>query len=497
LPARPQTTTLPQPGATAARPGLDSGNEGESVIFEPMRAGTFRGILIFVMASAILAASGSVARAADKASQAQNVMEVVVQATPLPGPTVDLDAIPGNVQTLSAADLSRAGSASLTSALNSELGSINVNDDLNDPYQPDILYRGFEASPVLGTPQGLAVYENGVRINEAFGDTVNWDLIPSIAINNVELVSSSAVYGLNALGGAISVGMKNGFNYQGEDFELSGGSYGNRNAIAEFGANSGPYGLYVAGQALDSDGWREFSSDRLRNLYAVLSVHSDAGTLDLSFTRANDALDGQGPTPVQELAVNRSLVFTGPQANDNTVNFLTLNGTLRLPSQWSLQTVLYYRDYSQGVSNGNTTDYMACETPAGILCQPDGVTPLTDAAGQTLPDISDAGALTIGENDFEQIRAWGRGATLQASNASQIFGHTNRFTAGFAVDYASTHYYTGAQIGLLNSQLVVLPSDLLVYTPENSAAAIANGDPTPLSVDSTRVSARISPTPSI
>ncbi len=31
---------------------------------------------------------------------------------------------------------------------------------------------------MLGTPQGLAVYQNGVRINEVFGDTVNWDLIP-------------------------------------------------------------------------------------------------------------------------------------------------------------------------------------------------------------------------------------------------------------------------------------------------------------------------------
>jgi iron complex outermembrane recepter protein len=449
-----------------------------------MRRGACHGAVILMLVSGAFAVCEGVAGAADAAPPAQTITEVVVQATPLPGPTVDLDAIPGNVQTLSAADLSREGSASLTTALDSQLGSINVNDDLDDPNQPDILYRGFEASPVLGTPQGLAVYEDGVRVNEAFGDTVNWDLIPSIAINTVELVSSSAVYGLNALGGAISVDMKNGFSYRGGDLELSGGSYGNRSAIAQFGANSGPFGLYVAGQALDSAGWREFSSDRLRNVYAVFSVHSDAGTLDLSFTRADDLLDGPGSAPVQELAVSRSLVFTGPQANDNTVNFLTLNGTLRLPSQWSLQTVLYYRDYSQSVSNGNTTDYMACTSEPGILCQPDGVTALTDASGQALADISDAGALAIGENDFEQIRAWGRGATLQASNTSRLFGHANRLTAGVAVDYASTRYYTGTQIGLLNSQLIVLPSGLFVYTPENSAAAVANGDPIPVSVDS-------------
>lgn len=426
----------------------------------------------------------SVVQAASKPAAHADLQQVVVTATPLPGPTLKVDQIPGNVQILSASNLSSQGSASLTTALNSQLSSVNVNDNLDDPFQPDILYRGFEASPVLGTPQGLAVYENGVRINEAFGDTVNWDLIPSLAINQVELVSSSAVYGLNALGGAISIGMKNGFNYQGGTIELSGGSYGDRGATAQFGTHSGALGLYVAGRALDSTGWRNFSSDRLRDVYAAFSVRTAAGSLDLSFTRANNLLGGQSAAPVQELAVNRSLTFTGPQSNDNALDFLTLNGTLRLPRHWSLQTVLYYRDFSQSVQNGNSTSYTACTSPPGVLCQPDGVTPLTNAAGQPLADISDNGSRYIGENDFEQIHAWGRGITLQASNSARVFGHTNEFTLGLAVDYASTTYYTAAQIGVLNSQRIVLPSNLLVYTPENSAAALANGDATPVSVDS-------------
>jgi outer membrane receptor protein involved in Fe transport len=132
-----------------------------------------------------------------------NLQTIEVTATALPGTAIGIDKIPGNVQVLSSADLTREGSASLTGALNSGLSSVSVNDDLDDPFQPDILYRGFEASPVLGTPQGLAVYQNGVRINEAFGDTVNWDLFPDIAIDQVELVSSNPLYGLNALGGAI------------------------------------------------------------------------------------------------------------------------------------------------------------------------------------------------------------------------------------------------------------------------------------------------------
>jgi iron complex outermembrane recepter protein len=414
----------------------------------------------------------------------EKLQAIVVTATAIPGTRITIDKIPGNVQVLSAADLTRDGSASLTNALNSNLSSISINDDLDDPFQPDILYRGFEASPVLGTPQGLAVYQNGVRINEAFGDTVNWDLFPDIAIDQVELVSSSPVYGLNALGGAISVTMKNGFTYQGTDVELSGGSYGQRALAGQAGFNSGVFGFYVAGRALDWDGWRWFSNDKMRDLYAVSSIHTDTATVDLSYSHADNTMNGQGSAPVQELEVNRSLVFTGPQNNINTLDFVTLNGTLKLTDTWSLQSVLYYREFEQTVSNGNTTDYEACTNTPGILCQPDGVTPLMNAAGQTLPDISDGGTVYIGENDFEAINAWGRGATLQIADDQLVFGHENQFTLGAAVDYASTNFFTGTQIGVINPQLIVLPSNLYVYTPENSPGAIANGDPTPISVDS-------------
>jgi len=365
---------------------------------------------------------------------------VTVTATAIPGATIDIDKIPGNVQIVTSDDIRRDGGASLTGALNANLSSVSINDDIDDPFQPDILYRGFEASPVLGTPEGLAVYQNGVRINEAFGDTVNWDLFPVVAIDKVELISSSPVYGRNALGGAISVTMKNGFSYQG--------------------------------------------GDRMRDIYIALSMHTDALTIDLSYTRSDNVMEGQGPAPIQELALNRSLVFTGPQNNTNDLNFFTLNSSYKVTDTWSVQSVFYYRQYYQSVSNGNTTDYIACTNTPGILCQSDGLTPLTNAAGQTLPDISDNGAYLLGENDYEYINAWSRGTSLQVNNNDSIFGHDNEFTIGAALDYASNTYYTGAQIGLLNAQLIVLPSDLIVDTPENSAAASAFGDPVPVSVDS-------------
>ena len=165
----------------------------------------------------------------------------VVATAPLPGAGIDRAKVPANIQSLSAADLARDSVSSVTNALADRAGSININDTLGSDFQPDVLYRGFAASPVLGSPQGLAVYQNGVRINETFGDTVNWDLVPDIAIDRLDIVGSNPVYGLNALGGAVVVTMKNGFTYQGFEAEALGGSFGERGGDFQFGKEAGGF----------------------------------------------------------------------------------------------------------------------------------------------------------------------------------------------------------------------------------------------------------------
>jgi hypothetical protein len=92
---------------------------------------------------------------------------------------------------------------------------VSTSDQQGNSFQTDIRYRGFAASPVPGQPQGIAVYLNGVRINEAFGDTVNFDFIPTNAIDRADIQSNNPVFGLNALGGALNLQMKNGFTFQG------------------------------------------------------------------------------------------------------------------------------------------------------------------------------------------------------------------------------------------------------------------------------------------
>jgi iron complex outermembrane receptor protein len=408
---------------------------------------------------------------AQSATQTNLVETVtVIGTTPLPGTGIDVDKLPLETETLNAADLDREGAASATTALNDELGSVNINDNLDDPFQPDIQFRGFEASPVLGTPAGLAVYQNGVRINEGFGDTLNWDLLPDPAIGRIDLLSASPVYGLNALGGAVIVSMKNGFDFDGVQADASGGSWGQRQGSVQYGTNDGALGFYAAGRWLDEDGWRERSPDSLRQLYADLSYRAERLSLDFSYTADDNRLSGESATPVQELAVDRSLIFTSPQANANRLQFLTLNASYAVGNSLTLQGNAYYRDFHQSVVNGNTTDDTACTAPAyaGFLCQADAATPLFDRSGSLIPDLSQGGTIPLGENDFEDIATAAEGGTLQVADTDAIFGHSNQLTLGGSLDRDSIAFGSRAELGTINPQLVVGQSGIFVSTPEGT-----------------------------
>ena len=113
--------------------------------------------------------------------------------------------MPANVQVYSSKELGRQRQGNLAEFLESNSTSISVNAAQGNPYQLDIAFRGFTASPLVGVPQGLSVFQDGVRINEAFADVVHWDLLPQNAIASMTLLpGSNPVFGLNTLGGALA-----------------------------------------------------------------------------------------------------------------------------------------------------------------------------------------------------------------------------------------------------------------------------------------------------
>ncbi len=186
----------------------------------------------FTGASLILALAGfALARGAacaeNPAEQLETPAVEVIGVTPLPGLGVPAAQVPANVQAVTGAEIMRQHPLNLPEFMSQRLSGVSVNENQGNPFQPDLTYRGFAASPLLGTPQGISVYQDGVRINEPFGDTVNWDLIPTSAISTINLIpGSNPLFGLNTLGGALSIRTKSGAQYPGAAAALQGGSFG-------------------------------------------------------------------------------------------------------------------------------------------------------------------------------------------------------------------------------------------------------------------------------
>src|SRR3954451_12387070 len=213
---------------------------------------------------------------------------VVYPTTPISGSGIDVDKVPASVNVVDAAQIDRVRSANIADALQRYVPSIIVNEVAGNPFQPDVQFRGFVASPVAGTPQGLAVYQNGVRVNEAFGDTVNWDLIPTAAIRSVTVVTNNPAFGLNALGGAINVQMKDGFNYQGAEINTMGGPFGRIQSSAQYGKKVDNFAVYAALEGVRDNGFRNFSESAIRRFYGDVGYRTDSSEFHLNMGVANN-----------------------------------------------------------------------------------------------------------------------------------------------------------------------------------------------------------------
>ena len=236
---------------------------------------------------------------------------IVIGNTPLQGFGVPLNQIPSNVQTANSADLQRQQTLDTADYLNNNFSGVNVSESAGNPFQIDIYYHGFTASPLLGTPEGLSVYVDGVRVNESFGDTVNWDLIPESAINTVSLISgSNPVFGLNTLGGALSIQTKSGHDNPGTEIEAYGGSFGRRSVEAETGGNLGAFDYFFTGNYFDETGWRNVVNSRVWQGFAKIGWQTETTDIDLSYTYADKFLYGDGSTPLSMLYYQREQTYT-------------------------------------------------------------------------------------------------------------------------------------------------------------------------------------------
>ena len=378
---------------------------------------------------------------AGAAAPASALETVVVTASPLQ-PASD-DAASGHVQSLTAADLDQFGAADLLGAVSRQLSGVSLADAQGNRFQSDLSYRGFAASPLVGSAQGLAVYVDGVRFNQPFGDNVEWSLIPDLAVARVSLESPNPAFGLNALAGSLSVSLKNGFDAGGLEAEVEGGSFGHGEAAVEAGGEEGGAAAYAAVSLVHDDGWRQDSPTSLARAFASLAWRGPDFDLRLDAIGAANDLTGDGTTPIELLAVKRNAVFTHPDETRNLFGLVTLNGSLRLADGFSLSGNVYADVLSRHTANADASDAAPCGAPdTGDLCLDDGAL-LRDSQGLPIADFLSGGP-------YAQLNLT-RTATLAGGGALESRYRTGslELLGGMSLDRGQTGFAASTRIGAL------------------------------------------------
>ena len=394
----------------------------------------------------------------------------IIGTMPLPGLNLPRERIPANVQTLDSAAATGTDSVNLSDALNRRLGSVFVNEIQGNPFQPDINFRGFTASPLLGTPQGLSVYLDGVRINQPFGDVVSWDLIPRAAIASVTLMpGSNPLFGLNTLGGAFSIRTKDGLHAPGTSVQVLAGSYNRQELVFEHGGHDASgWHWYVTGTGFKESGWRDASPTRLGQLFAKAGWSNARTDLSLSASLAPSRLTGNGLQEQRLLARDYASVYTTPDQTRNRSLLFNLAGSHALGDDVQLSGNLYYRKIRTATLNGDLNDdaldqsvYQpgAAERAALAAAGYTGVPASgANAANTPFPSWRCIANVLLDDEPAEKCngllnrsdsRQHNYGASAQATLSGALGGYRNQFTIGAAFDASRVDFRQATQFGYL------------------------------------------------
>ena len=411
----------------------------------------------------------------------------VISITPIQGSGVTLDRIPSNIQTVNQNDIKENKNFTVTESLNKKTAGISISNLNSSPMQNDINFRGYVAGPLLGTAQALAVYQNGMRVNESFGEVVQWDLVPEFAINSMQVFpGGDPVFGQNAIGGAISMEMKNGFTFTGAETQLSGGSFRRTNEIIEYGANNGNYAVYVGGNFNYETGYRKESESYLENLFTDLRYRGENTEFFINLGQAYTDLNGNGAVPLALMDLEgRDAVYTYPD-NTHNKNYYLLGGVNHfINDSHSIQANYYFRhmerrnyngdefegsDCGKGFDNSGAANNLVClefedssTASTNFLLTPGGTTINYDSLGYELESS---------ENEIESIGAINRSNTktnafgfgVQSTQDTSLNEKFNTLITGLTYDYSKNSFGSSTELAVLQSDRGVVGTGVMVDT---------------------------------
>ncbi len=360
----------------------------------------------------------------------------IVGTTPLPGVGTPLSQVPANVQTATDRKLEALPTPALPDFLDSGTGSVVSATSQGNPFQSDLSFRGFTASPLLGTPQGLSVFVDGVRVNESFGDIVNWDLVPKNAISSVTVIpGSNPVFGLNTLGGALAILTKSGSTYPGTAAQAYGGSFGRRALEFETGGSSDDRDYFVSGSAFRESGWREHTSSRIGQLFAKAGREDERNDLDFSVMAADTKLSGTQALPLSMLDSPRQ-PYTWPDETDNRMLGLNLRASRVIDDENLVFAGIHYRETKSSLFNSNVNDDCAAPGP------PCAFTAI---------------------NNLAEIDQYRLGVSGQYTHLGRLAGRASQLTVGGNIELSRTRFSGESQAAN--------------FTPDRGTVAIEDFEP--------------------
>ena len=424
----------------------------------------------------LLCIAGLLGPAVAQAEDAALAEVTVVGATPLPGLGVSRAQVAAPVASRNAAALQHSQRATLGEFLERELGSVHINDMQGNALQADVNYRGYTASPLLGTPQGLSVYLDGMRMNQPFGDVVSWDALPRSALATLTLMpGSNPLFGLNTLGGALALTTKDGLSHPGTSIETGYGSDQRRRLGFEHGG-SAANGLnwFVTGNWMKENGWREHSPSETRQLFAKLGWSGERTDLAAALGWADNTLTGNGLQDARLLARDYRSVYTQPDETDNRSAWLNLTGKHQLNDRVQLAGNAYARRLSSSTLNGDLNEDSLDQQVYLQRTSTADRNALSKAGYSNLPSQNETAANTpfpywrclaqtaLADEPAEKCNGLlNRTRTRQTqygfSGQFTLQDTGNQFTAGLGYDASRVRFSQTSQFGYLNPDRSVTP----------------------------------------
>jgi outer membrane receptor protein involved in Fe transport len=365
----------------------------------------------------------------------------VYSATPLPSLGLPLNIVPANIQIATPKAINAQSGVSLADFMSTNMQSVSVTEMGGNPWQPEVTFRGYSASPLLGMPQGMSTYVDGVRVNEPFGDVTLWDKIPNFAIGGMQLVpGSNPMYGLNTLGGAIAIQTKSGRQAQGVGIEAEYGSWNRQRALVEYGGVSkdGSMDFYIGHQTTKEDGWRQFSPSHLNQTFAKTGWQSEKTKLDLSYIGTNNKLIGNGFTPEHMLSGDRDQIHTRPDWTNNYYHHIALNGSYWVNNDVMLSGNTYYRKSNRHTRNGDLYESdmeagLDHDTYSRLFCD---------------PGLDDECELKGSVMNTSHTKQDNYGIAGQITFNQDFMGMKNQFIAGTGFDYSLVRFRQNEKVNL-------------------------------------------------